>query len=233
MASGTEEETAVGIAEGRVVGIGGNGVSGRLLFAEGHIINCMELLAISLALLGSEGFEEGAVLRAYGEMDMDAAIIVLGIERTFHQMLLEGRAGSLGIAVEFEESLRKFAIVQTLRAEHSCHDCLIVAFCHEGSGILTVSSKEAGIEVSEEGGIGKTLKEFLLEIGGGDIVVCIEEGKHVLKHSAGSTGCGDKLHHAVLRVGSILVPSGEIGFLLFGSGDIDAAVGYAGSTTQL
>ena len=128
MTAGTEQQTAVGIAEGRVVGIGSHGVGAGFLLRETDIVLYAKLLLVLRSLLLHEGFEEGAMLGRYGEVHAHGAVARLTIACTFHEVLFEGRASAVCIAVELEQALGQAAIVQAILAQHSgCH-CLVFTF---------------------------------------------------------------------------------------------------------
>ena len=78
MTSGTEEQTAVGIAEGGVVGICSHRIGRGFLLAERNVIDGMVLLGVYLALFGREGFKKRTMLGTYSEVYVHAAVVVLG-----------------------------------------------------------------------------------------------------------------------------------------------------------
>ena len=74
VASGTEEETAVVIAEGGIVHIGCDGVGRWFLLGEGDVILDAVLLFVLGELVGYELLEEGAVLGADGKVYVGFAL---------------------------------------------------------------------------------------------------------------------------------------------------------------
>ena len=222
MTAGTEQQAAIGIAEGRVVGIGCHGVGAGFLLRETDVVLHAKLLFVLRGFLLHEGFEEGAMLGRYGEVHAHGTVARLAIACTFHEVLFEGRASAVCIAVELEEALGQAAIVQAILAQHCGSHCLVFTFAEQGMHTLAVQLLAGSVEVFKEGCVVNALEIFLLEIGLGSIVGGIHKGEDVLEHTAGGTRSGHKLHHLVLRVGSIFIPSSDEGSLFFLAGHEDA-----------
>ena len=99
MATRTEEQAAIAVAEGSVVWVGGYGVRGRLLFRERDVVFHTVFLGKAVSFLCHLLTEEIHVLVADGKVDMSLAVAG-SVQCTFYQMLFHGSAGTFGIFVE-------------------------------------------------------------------------------------------------------------------------------------
>ena len=101
----TEQHRAIGLAEGRAVGIGGDGVGRRFLLREADVVLHAVFLCEAVGLLGHLLLEEFHVLMAHREVHVSLALRG-GVEGALHQMLLHRRARAFGIFVEQQHALR-------------------------------------------------------------------------------------------------------------------------------
>ena len=170
-----------------------------------------------------QGFEERAVLRRDGEVELHAATGG-GIVHTFDEVLLKGRARAGGVAVELEQALGQTAIVESFGQEQGGYDLFVFAGCHQSGAVLTVKFHECGIECGQEGSVGQVFKERLREGVGRRLAFAVEEGKEVFEHAAGGAGGGNELHHFVIGIGQIAFPCREIEVALRLCGSKNAAV---------
>ena len=167
------------------------------------------------------------MLVAHGEVYV--GLTVAGsIERTLHEMLLHRRAGAFGILVEKQHALRQLAVVESFLVEHVGHHGLVVALGHEFLDALAVVLTALLVECIIEGEVLYFGEVFLLEIGGGHVVVGTEEREHVLEHAAGSTRCGNELHDFP-PLGLIGIPCVDILFPFRFIGSHDAMADAGGS----
>ena len=148
------------------------------------------------------------MLVRHGEVDVGLAVRG-GIERSLHQMLLHRRASTLGVVVEQEQALGQLSVVQSLGFQHLGGHGLVVAGSHQLLHALAAVLLAYGIELAVEGKLLDIVEIFLLEVGGGHVVLGIYKGEHILEHAAGGTRCGHKLHH-LLTCGLILLPGFDI-----------------------
>ena len=139
-----------------------------------------------------------------GEVNMSLTI-ACGIEGTFHQMLLHRRASTLRILVEQEQAFWQLAVVQPICLEHVGSDGLVFPFSNEGLDALAFVLLADSVEGLIEGELLDAVEILLLKVCCGCIVVSIDEGEHVLEHTAGSTRGGHKLYNLV-ACGLVLVP---------------------------
>ena len=160
------------------------------------------------------------MLVADGEVHVGLAIAG-SIERTLHQVLFHGRAGTLGILVEEQHALRQLSVVESLLVEHVGHHGLVVALGHELLDALAIVLEALLVECVVEGEVFYFGEVFLLEIGGGHIIVGTEEREHVLEHAAGSARCGNELHDFA-ALGLVGIPCVDILPLLVLIGSHDA-----------
>ena len=113
--AGTEEELAV-LAERGVVGIGGNGV-GRFFCSERYVVVHAEGFFKSGHGGGNLPFEESAVFGRHGKVEVDVSILVGGSLGAFHEVFLQRCARTLGIGVEFEQTLGELSVAEALLVE--------------------------------------------------------------------------------------------------------------------
>ena len=127
------------------------------------------------------------------------------IERTLNEVFLHRGTWAIGILVEEQQALGQLTIVQTLGLQHIGSHSLVVTLGHEGLDALAVVLLTGSIECIEEGKLIDRVEILLLEIGGGHIIVGIDESEHVLEHAAGGTRCRHELHN-LIACGLVLVP---------------------------
>ena len=136
-----------------------------------------------------------------------------GIKGALHEMLLHRRARAFGILMKQQHALWQLAIVESLLAEHVGHHSLVVALSNQFLDALAVVLSALLVERVIESEFLNLAEVFLLEIGGGYVVVGIEERKHVLEHTAGGARCRNELHDFA-AFGFIGIPSIDVLFLL-------------------
>ena len=129
-----------------------------------------------------------------GEVDVCFAI-GCSVKRTLHKMLLHGGTCSFGVLVEEQEALWQLSVVQALSLEHIGSDSLVAPFSDELFDALALVLLANGVECVIESELLDGVEVFLLEIGGGHVIVGIDKCKHVLEHTAGSARCGYELDH--------------------------------------
>ena len=111
--------------------------------------------------------------------------------------------------MEEQQALGQLTVVESLGQEQVSHDILVasgldeLAHAHALIGLALLAQSLAESELLD------IVKEVLLEVGGGHIVRCVEEGKHILEHAAGRTACRHELHHMV-SLTYILCPCGLV-----------------------
>ncbi len=186
MTTGTEEQLAIALTEGGVIGIGSDGIGRGFLLREGDIVLNTIFLSKAIGFLGYLRLEEGDMLMGDGEMDMSLAVRS-GIEGTLYQVFLHRGAGTFGIGMEEEHALRQLSVVQALGLEHVGSDSLVVTGSEEGGDILSLVLLTGGVQGVVESELLDVSEELLLEIGGGHIVIGIDKGEHVLEHATGGT----------------------------------------------
>ena len=205
MTAWTEQQTTIVITEWCIVGVGSYGISRWLLLREGDIILDAILLSERVSLFSYLCLEKLHVFVRYSEVNMCLAIRC-SIERTLYQMFLHWCAWALGILMEEQQTLWQLTVVQSLSFQHIGGYSLIVAFCYERLDTLALILLASCIECIEESKVLNLVEVFLLKVGCGHIVVSIHEGKHVLKHAAGSTRGWHELNHA-LALCLVCIPS--------------------------
>ena len=225
MTTRTEEQRTVVVAERRIVGISSHRIGAGLLFRERDIIADAVFLGKTVLFLSHLLLKESQVLVRYGEMHVGLTV-GSGVERTLHKMLLHRRARTFGIVVEEQHTLGQLSVVESLLAEHIGHHSLVVSCGHEGIYSLAFVLLANLVKFLIESEILDFAEESLFEIRGRHIVVGIEEGEHILEHTAGGTAGRHELHNfAALRL--IVVPGLDISIALRLVGS-DDTVAYAG-----
>ena len=227
MASGTEQQRTVLVAERSVVGIGSHGICAGLLLREGDVVLDAVLLCEHVLLLSHLLLEELDVLVAHGEVHVGLAVAG-SIERTLHEMLLHRRAGTLGILVEEQHALRQLTVVQAFLVQHVGHHSLVVALSHQLLHALAVIGLALLVQRPEESEVLDAVEVFLLKVGGRHVIVGIQEAEHILEHAAGSTRSGHELHDFA-PLGLIGIPGIDILFPLCLVGSHDTMADAGGS----
>ena len=116
VAARAEEQAAVLLAERRIVGVGGRRVGRGFLFRETNVESGIVGGGILRGFLCCQCLEEGAVLGRHGEVYVHFSVLALSVERAFHEVFFQRRARALGVAVEFQQSFRQCAVVETVLA---------------------------------------------------------------------------------------------------------------------
>ena len=143
-------------------------------------------------------------------------------------MFLHRCARPLGILVEEQQALRQLTVVQTIGLQHVGSHSLVVAIGDERLDALAFVLLAGSIERIVESELLDGVKVLLLEIGSWYIVVGIHKSEHILKHTAGSTRCRHKLHHA-LALSLVGVPDVLILLALSSIGGNDSTTDTSGS----
>ena len=121
--------------------------------------------------------------------------IAVGIQCSLHQMFFQRCACTILIFMEKQESLRQLTVIKPLLLKQVCNYCLVVPFCHQDLYAFAFILLAHLIKRRIECKFLHIVKEMLLKICRRHVILRIEEGEHVLKHTAcGSTG-RNKLHN--------------------------------------
>ena len=163
-------------------------------------------------------------------MDVGLAIAA-GVERGLHQVFLHRCAGAVLVLVEQKQALGQLAVVESLGVEHIGHHSLVVALGNQVLGARIVVGVAFLAQCLAERKLLDVVKEGLLKLGLGCIVVGAEEGEHVLEHAAGSARCGHKLHHLVAL--TLVVLPCLLGLFLGGCVGCDDALANGSSGLDL
>ena len=209
VATGTEQQGAVVVAERGVVGVGGDGVGAGLLLGESDVELDAVLLGVEVGLLGDFLTEQLHVLMGDGEVDVGLAVAG-GIEGALDEVLLHRRARTVLVVVEQEQSFRQLTVVQSFGVEHVGDNGLVVAVGDELHDFLAVVGLALVAEGLAEGKLLDVVEKVFLEVGGRHVVVGAEEGEHVLEHAAGRSGGRYELHDFP-SFGLVGVPRLDIG----------------------
>ena len=130
MATRTEQQRPILVAERRVVCIGSYCVSTGLLFRETNIIFHTKHFLIQRQFLLNRLLEKLKMLVRHGKMYVCLAVR-LCIESSLHQMLLNGCAHAFLIFVEEQQALGQLTIVKPLWQQQVCHNILITSCLDE------------------------------------------------------------------------------------------------------
>ncbi len=83
---------------------------------------------------------------------MDVGTSLAGsVEGSLYEVLLEGRAGAVGVSVELQQALRQLPVGQTVLVEHSMNDFAAGALGHQVIDTLAVEHGACIVECREEG----------------------------------------------------------------------------------
>ena len=107
--------------------------------------------------------------------------------------------------MEEQHALGQLSVVQSFLLQHVGGYGLILSGGDELLDAFPLVLAADGVEGVVEGKLLDVGKVLLLEVGGGHVVVGIDEGEHVLEHAAGGSRCGYELHH-LLAFGLVLQP---------------------------
>ncbi len=127
------------------------------------------------------------MFRTDGEVNIDFSVLAFGIESTFNQVFFERSANGIVVGMEEEETLRKFAISQSLFIKEVEDDRLVVAVFDECVDDLTLIDYTSIVECFVEGEMFDIVEELLDEIVVGSIAITVEELKEILEHTACSS----------------------------------------------
>ena len=235
VATGTEHQASVVVAHRVVLFVDGYGVGVMFLFREGYLQFDAEGAFVVLLHFGNLAPEGGAMFGRDGKVQVDSAVGVACIERSFNDVFLEGGALHLAVAVEFQQGLGQVAVAEVLLFEEEVDDGAVVAATHVFVDV-EVGALHARLQVVIEGEGAKVLEEFFYfgklffeicghaKIGGGEAV-------KVFEHARCSSGGGDELED--------FLPACECTILFFVAGDFflvqaqDAAIGRCGGIVEV
>ena len=128
-------------------------------------------------------------------MKIDLALAVGSIERTLHQMFLDGGTHVLCGLVEEEQTFGKGSVVEAFGKQEILHHGLVSAGGYQSINVFALILLASLVQGTEECEIVNLGKEFLLKVGSGHAIVSLEEGEHILEHTACGTACGHKLEN--------------------------------------
>ena len=85
--------------------------------------------------------------------------------------------------MEQQHTLRQLAVVQSVSLQHLCSHGFIVAFAYKSVYVLAQVLLARLVESIIESEALDVCEIYLLKVSGGDVIVCIDKGKHVLEHT--------------------------------------------------
>ena len=195
VAGGPEEQRAVVLAEGGVVGVDGDRVGRGLLRREGDVVADAVALLVEGHLLVEQLAEALDVLGRDGEVDADRAGRD-GVGGTLGQMLLDGLAGPLGVGVEGDEPLGLRAVTEPL-LDDGAHDRAVV-----GPG------GQDGLQLGPEGEALDVLQQF---VDARAALALVDEGEELLEHARGGSRGGDELDDPQFVGGGLVAGDRRLG----------------------
>ena len=205
MATRTEQQRTITIAERSAIGIGSDSIGRRLLLREGNIILNTIFISIEVGLLSHLLLEQFHVLVADGEVYVSLTIRG-SIQCSLYQVLLHRGAWTFRIVMEQEQTLGQLTVVQSLGCQHIGRNGLVVTLRLQRLDTLTIILLTDSIKLAIEGKLHNIIEILLFKICGRFVIVGIDKGKHIFEHAAGSTRSRHKLHH-LLALSLILLPS--------------------------
>ena len=191
VAAGTEEQPSVLVAEGQVVLRGRQGVGGSGLHGEGDVVFHPETLLIHGLDFRHFRLEELQMVLGDGEVQVGVGAGG-GVERGLHEMLLDGGADFVVVAVEKEQTLGQVSVIKSLFLKEILDDEAEVAFldfgveveAFVGHDLLERLVERVAGQGGEEG-----LRQLLLLV----VQVLVQQGVEVLEHAGGGAGRGHEL----------------------------------------
>ncbi len=94
-------------------------------------------------------------------MEVDVSILVGGSLGAFHEVFLQRCARTLGIGVEFEQTLGELSVAEALLVEQGGDNLLGAAFSLESGDVLVIEACACLVEFGEESEIGDAVDELL------------------------------------------------------------------------
>ena len=191
VACGTEKEGAVGLAEGLVLHVYGNGVRGLVLEGEAHVVLHAVAFFVFGLYLPYSLFKELLVLRGNGDGEVAGAVLVTHVFLGFHKVFSDGGAHLLGITVEFENALRLAAVCKAFFLEKGPQGLQAVFLC-----VFGLPKEFRGVECK----VLYTGRKFCAGCIRGKVFPCLKLCKAaelVLEHAGGCAGSRDELGFAV------------------------------------
>ena len=213
MTARTEQQRTVVLTERRAVGIGCNGIGGRLLLAERDVVLHTILLSILTCLLGYLCLEELQVVVRNGEVNIGLAIRS-SIEGCLNEMLLHRGARAFLVVVEQQQALRQLTVVKAFLHQHLTGDGFVIALIEQLADALALVLATLVAKCLAEGKLLDAIEVLALEGSLRLIVGSIDESEHIFKHTRSSTTGGHKLHN-LMTFGLVLVPAVDVALALF------------------
>ena len=205
MTAWTEEQRAILIVEGSVVGISGDGIGTWLLLRERDVVLHTEFLGVALYLICHHLFEELQMVVRNGKVDI-CLTVTAGIKRSLYQVLLHRGANLfVGILMKLQQALRQLSVVESAFLQQICHHSLVLACLDQVAYAAALVLLALVAERLTEGKLLDIVEEMLLEVGSRHIIRRIKKRKEILEHSACRTRSRHKLHNAVALL-LVLVP---------------------------
>ena len=175
----TEEQPPVCPSERRTVGIHGQRVGRRVLHGEGDAILDPETGFVTRYLFGQQRFETGQMLGRDGKVNLHLAPGG-GVLRPFDQMLFDGFAHLIPIAVERHQSLRGFPVTEPFGDDIFDRPQLV--------GIVTDDRPQLGPE-GEAAAVGQQLPDY------SRTAPLADELEQILEHTGRGARSGHEFHH--------------------------------------
>ena len=116
--------------------------------------------------------------------------------------------------MEFEQTFRQGAVIQSGCFEQGGYHCFIVAVFDQSGNIFSVDTLAGYIQVVIESKILDSVEECLFELGSRPVIVGGQELEQVLEHTTRCTGGGNELYDSLICV-CICIPGGQISLLFF------------------
>ena len=167
-------------------------------------------------------------------MDIHLTRIVLRIHRTLSQMLLHRRAYAFGIGMEQQQALRQLTIIQALSFQQIRYDLFILACRFQCRDVFTRILHALLIQSLVEGKLLYLIEKFLLESGGGHLIIRREELIQILEHTARGSRSRHELHDLLvlcqisipcLHIRSLCLFVNNHDTLIYGSGSRNLKIG--------
>ena len=205
MATGTEYELALVVAEELVVGSYGDGVGAGFLLREADFV------AHAIALLhGRNGFlefffEELAVVRRYGEMQFYHAVFRSRRLSALCELLFKSCAHSVGIAMECEESFRESAVVEAVGQDDGANELFVFALLYKllGGSLIEACGNFGKLVIESE--ILDSLNELRhWRACCGSVFFAVDKSKESLEHARGRARGRNEFQHIAVVVEEML-----------------------------
>ena len=200
MSSGAEQQRAVFLAIGRVVGHDRDGIGRCLLLAHCHSIGHAPHFLHQWDALCQQSLKLLAVLGRDGKVQVDITLCVSGILRSFLKVFLNGCVYTATCSlVELQQALGQATIVQSIRLEQRASHIGMTTSIHQLEDIHVVAFHAGLVQGGVEGKLLHIAEECALKVGLWGHAARVDKGVQVLEHAAGCSRSGHEFFYGATK----------------------------------